>query len=163
MKKIPTPTAAFIVMASLMLLLCLSGCESYALRGTVVEGAIPQVIVVDKSDPRLVKTGLRDARIDVTIDPRAIRPKRQPPIMSVHDGRFEVPISESGAGFLEYDAKLVVQHEGFMHIEKTLKLPGNDKRLLIIMKPGQDNYKPETDVVNESIREGQRLDMLPRN
>jgi hypothetical protein len=83
--------------------------------------------------------------------------------MTADDGRFELPISESGAGFLEYDAGIVVQREGFMHIEHTLKLPGSGKRILIIMKPGNDSYKPETNVVDDTIREGQRIDMLPRN
>ena len=72
-------------------------------------------------------------------------------------------IDESGIGFLEYEAALVVQHEGFMHVEQNIKLPSKDKRVLIIMKPGNDSYKPETNVVDDTIREGQRIDMLPRN
>jgi hypothetical protein len=140
----------------------LTGCESYSLQGVVVEGKSSQVLVVDKNDSRLGMPGLRDARIDVTIDPRTINPRKQA-VLTVEDGRFSMPINESGAGFLEYEAAMVIQHEGFVHIEHTMKLPGNNKRVLIIMKPGDDHYKPETNVVDESVREGQRLDMLPRN
>lgn len=143
--------------------LALAGCESYAIRGAVVEGAASQVVIVDKSDPRLTSNGLKDARIDVTIDPRAMKPKRQGAFLSGPDGQFEAPISEGGAGFLDYEAAIVVQRDGFMHAEQTMKLPAGNKRLLIILKPGIDSYKPETDIIRETIREGQRIDMLPRN
>ena len=64
---------------------------------------------------------------------------------------------------MNYDAILLVQHEGFVHIEQQIKLPPADRRLLIIMKAGQDNYKPESDIVNDTIREGERIEMLPRH
>lgn len=153
----------FLAVLAILLGFGLAGCESYSLQGVVVEGKTSQVLIVDKDDSRLGMPGLRDARIDVTLDPRTIKPMRQSPMLTADDGRFTMPINESGAGFLEYEAAMVVQHEGFAHIEHTMKLPGSGKRVLIIMKPGDDHYKPETNVVDESVREGQRLDMLPRN
>jgi len=141
----------------------LTGCESYAIRGTVVEGPMQQVLIVDKDDPRLSKQVLKQARVDVTIDPRAMRPKPQPAVTTGDDGRFEVPISEGGAGFLEYSALMVIQHEGHVHVEHVMKLPGGGKRVLIVMKPGHDMYRPEGNILEETIREGQRNNMLPRN
>lgn len=132
----------------------LAGCSPYQLEGVVVEGPRPGVAVVDASDPRLRRNVIEDAVLQFTLDPERIRPKRLPPAISDTEGRFAVSVEEAGAGLLEYEVSVVARKPGYQATTQTLPLPGNKKRLLIVMTPGRDTYRPAEDIVEETMRLG---------
>jgi len=139
-------------------ILCgLAGCNPYSMRGVVVEGAASAIRVVDKDDPRLGEGyGLPMATIDVAIDPDRLSRKQLPPALSEVDGTFAVPVDEPGAGYLEYDLRVVVRREGYNTATRDLRLPGPGQRLLVTMVSGEDTYQPEPpDLKDETLKMGE--------
>lgn len=144
----------FLVALVLCPWLLLTGCSGYQLRGKVVDGPTSMVMVVDEHDPRLNQAGLEGASVEVTVDPRSLGRKRLPAVTSEGDGSFAVPIGEVGAGFLQYDVRVLARLAGRQSAEDEMALPGGDKRLLIILAPGQDTYQPTggaDDFLNETL------------
>jgi len=145
-----------------ILLACtlLTGCASYALRGTVVDGrdqavAIrkPTILLVPADDPRLQTEGLASAAVSVTLDPEALRPINAGTTTTDSLGRFELPI-EHGAGVLLYDAYILAQRPGHQSADAFMPLPKNHQRLLIILPEGKDTYQRPTDFVEETLEMG---------
>lgn len=132
-------TRGFMTVGLIGILIWASGC-GFRLRGLVIEGATPGVFVVDKTDSRLVELGLATAVINLTIDPGHMNAKHLGSYQSDLDGRFDVPIDELGAGFLEYDIGLVCRLAGYHAIQHRVRMPGSSKRLLIILIPAQTAY-----------------------
>lgn len=139
---------------ALALTVVAAGCSPYQLRGAVVEGPRPGLFIVDARDPRLTQGAMEDVSVQVTVDPDRMSPTRLPPVRTDADGRFAMPIGETGAGFLEYDAAVVARSPGYQAVTGTIKLPGQKKRLLIVMAPGRDTYRPQEDVLQETLRLG---------
>ena len=129
----------FITVGLISILMWASGC-GFRLRGLVIEGATPGVFVVDKTDSRLVEAGLATAVVNLTIDPGHINAKHLGSYQSDLNGRFDIPIDELGAGFLEYDIGLVCRLVGYHPIRHHVRMPGSSKRLLIILIPAQTAY-----------------------
>jgi hypothetical protein len=150
---------------SLMLVLiagaALSGCSAYALRGRVVEGSTPGIIVLKQNDPRLQGFGLPGARIQATLDPEAMRPIAIPPTITDGQGWFEMPIDQTGAGFLEYEIRLIAHLAGHQTAIDTFKLPGGDRRILIVLAPGDDGPGAPTghdNILEETLRMRKQLE-----
>ncbi|MEM6394099.1 MAG: hypothetical protein AAF797_15135 [Planctomycetota bacterium] len=136
----------------------LGGCGGYVLKGRVVEGPGPAVMVVGTGEERY---RMRDgsgsgAEVLVTIDPDSIRPNRMRPVVANGSGYFEIPIRESGAGFLEYELRLIVKRPGYLSADETLALPKSGRRLLVSLPRGRDRVEPkrEVDVLREALEEG---------
>jgi len=141
----------------LLTLAFLAGCAPYQIRGVVLEGAAPMVAVVDAGDPRLQKPGLEGATVRLVLGPREIKPKTFGPTFSDGPGQFSLPITELGAGFLEFDALMVAQKSGYKSAWTTLRLPGAGQRLLIILAPGRDDQPPPGDILRDTLDLGRSL------
>ncbi len=151
----PTGRAGWLVCA--VMLWGLAGCNPYQMRGVVVEGAASAIRVVDKDDPRLRDgAGLPMAVINVAIDPDRLSRKQMPRTLSEVDGTFAVPIDEPGAGYLEYDLRIVVRRNGYNTATQDLRLPGPGQRLLVTLVNGKDRYKPEPpNLRDETLKMGE--------
>ena len=141
-----------------LLVVVLAGCRSYQLQGTVVNGMSepvrmgkPAIVVVNKDDPRLQAEGLPSASVSVTLDPDSMRPKPVGTAMTDSRGRFSLPIGE-GAGFLIYETHIVAQRGDHHTAETIIGLPNANQRLLIVLPPGKDTWKPSVDFVDETMR-----------
>lgn len=136
-------------LAMLFIALCLTGCQSYALRGRVIEGARSQVWVVDADDPRLAgpgaPAGIGGASIGFMLDPDKAGHKSLGGSFSDADGSFRYPVDEIGAGFLEYGLGVTARAAGKSPAQDSMPMPADDKRLLIMLAPGRDNLPRESD------------------
>jgi len=144
-------------MFCLLMIVGLSGCASYQMQGVVIEGAVSTMRVVDKDDPRLTQGyGMPMATIEVTLDPGRISRKMLQRALSDVDGTFAVPVDEPGAGFLEYDVRVVIRRTGYNTATQDLRLPGPDQRLLVTLVSGEDTYKPDPpDLMEETLEMGE--------
>ncbi len=149
----------------LVLVVLLVGCSPYRLRGTVVEGPVSRVEVVGKGDPRL--RGERfppvvGAAVAVVIDPERLSAKPKGATTSDTAGHFALQVDEFGAGSLQYDVGVTAGKAGYETARDTFSLPGRDRRVLIMLKPGSDRGRsPKNptgrDLIDETMREGERL------
>jgi hypothetical protein len=146
-----TVTAAIVASATL------TGCDTYQMRGVVIEGAVSAIQIVDEDDPRLSNgNGLPMATIDVTLDPDRLSRKHMPRGISEVDGTFAVPIDEQGAGYLDYQVRVVVRRAGHDSALSDLRVPGPHSRLLVTLVNGEDKYQPEPpDLMDETLKMGE--------
>lgn len=135
----------------------LAGCAGHQVRGVVVEGQTPGIVVVGKNDSRLQHDGLSGARIELTIDPRSMKPKQLAPTSTDEQGRFEAEVKQPGAGVLEYELFVVARCAGYQSAVQQMPLPGGDKRLLIVLAPGRDTYKADTNILDETMKVGNEM------
>ena len=132
----------------------LGGCQMYEMRGLVVEGGTPAVLVLQKDDPRLDQPGLESAVIELTLDPATLSPKPVGMVMTDAEGRFTARIDEIGVGFLEYELGVMTRLQAHRPLYQTLPLPRPSRRLLIVMAPGKDMSMPKRDLIGETLRFG---------
>ena len=130
--------------------LVLGGCGSYELKGRVVRGDVSWAGVVDKDDPRLQEAGVAGVQISLVTDPMKINRERVSGSLSDNAGDFALPVDEPGAGFLIYDVGAYASKPGYLDAEGFFRLPSKDKRLLIVMHPGQSQNRAGT-VGRESL------------
>jgi hypothetical protein len=140
------------------LLAALAGCEAYTLRGTVLRGATPGVIVVDRDDSRLAQPGLVGAVVELTTEPSSLGAKHAGAEVTDGHGQFAIPVDEFGAGFLEYDFGVLARMQGYSDTWQEMRLPSSGKRLLIIMTPGQGTVVRPGDALRDALHEADRLD-----
>ena len=134
------------------LVAAIAGCKTYQLAGKVVAGPASTVQVVDRDDPRLDQPGIDGALIEVMIDPDTLSRKPGGTTTTSGDGGFQLPITEGGAGFLQYDVRLIARLTGFTPAVETFRLPAGRKRLLITLAPGKNNYlPPKNDLLEETM------------
>lgn len=150
-RVLPRPPMA--ALALLVMAAGLAGCAGYQLQGKVIEGTTPIILIVSKDDHRLNQTGLAGATITATLDPDTLDPKPVGSAPSAGDGSFTLPVGH-GAGFLLYDAHIVVRRSGYVTAEHILPLPKKHQRLLVTLPPGRDTWKPKTDVMEETLEMG---------
>ena len=125
-----------IVMGALCLML--GACQSYTLRGRVVQGDVSYVVLVDRDDPRLTGPGMAGVRLDVTIDPGRLNRSSLPSEMSGASGELSILVRKPGAGFLKYEASLLARYPGFQTAEGVFDLPKKSRRVLVVLAPGTD-------------------------
>lgn len=140
--------------AALALGAAASGCGAYSLRGVVVDGPIPGVSLVNDDDPRLGGNMIPGAVVEATLDPDGMKPARLGKVATDNAGQFTLPVTQSGAGFLEYKVMLLARASGYQACFDTVRLPSSRQRVLVTMTPGRDTYRPPEDVIGESIRVG---------
>lgn len=116
------------------------GACSYTLQGRVIRGEASYAEVVDASDERLTdpRAGIGGVSVHIQADPNHIRRKTLGRVSSGRDGMFSLPVSEFGAGLLDYDIGAFARRQGYEPAEGFFKLPGGSRRLLITLAPGQD-------------------------
>ena len=147
-----------------MCLFLLPACADYRLQGVVVPGlpgSPPSVEVVKQDDPRLTETGLASASLDVTLDPSRLNAKSIGQGTSGPDGSFAVPISETGAGFLQHDVQLDVSRDGYRSASERFRLPAASRRVVVTLPPGKDRPRdtmggPGDTFLDDTLRDAQR-------
>ncbi len=141
--------------------LLLSACSTYELRGRVIEGPTPAVVVLSADDPRFTRNadGLPGAIVEAVIDPdRPLQQITLDPQLTEDDGSFTIPVSATGAGVLEYTVQLTVRLAEHTSVRRSFKLPGRGKRVLVIIAPGPDGLPPdEPDILLETLHLGEQL------
>lgn len=142
---------------ALLLFWPLAGCGGYQLRGRVIEGASPGVLVVSSDDRRLEGNPVADASVRVTVDPDRMKPRELPPVRTDAEGYFALPIEDFGAGALEYNIMLLARANGFRASQEIFKLPGGGKRVLVVLAPGRDTYR-DNDILGETLRLKEQLE-----
>jgi len=128
----------------LALTLASVACSPYTLKGRVIEGDTSYVSVVDETDPRLNDRGLEGVRLHLQMDPGKLSRKSLTRQTTGIDGAFELPVSEFGAGFMEYDVGLFARRAGYSPADGSFRLPPKSKRILIVMNRGRDFDQGET-------------------
>lgn len=127
-------------------LLAAGGCQPHMLQGRVISGPISSVYVVPKSDTRLQQgQPVSMAHVQFTLDPNSLGLKRLGTHATEQNGEFAVPIDEFGAGLLEYELGVVARRRGFNSANMVVPFPSSDKRLLIILASGRDQYQSPED------------------
>lgn len=130
-----------------------AGCESYTLRGRVVEGDASRATVMEASDPRLEGRPVRGARVLAVLDPENLGRERLPAATSDESGRFAIRVDAVGAGVLTYRVGVSVRMSGRTPAEAVFPLPGRGERVLVEIASGSDRpTELEEDVVEESLR-----------
>lgn len=157
MKTIDRTRHALALIAALPILLALSACSPYQMRGTVIEGTVSTIRVVDKDDPRLTQGyGMPMASIEVTLDPDRLSRKALQRALTEVDGTFVIPVDEPGAGYLEYAIRIIARRSGYNTATQDMLMPGPNQRLLITLVNGEDQYKPEPpDLMDETLKMGE--------
>lgn len=131
------------------------GCETYELRGRVVEGPGSIVRVVSAGDPRLepAADGVPGVRVRLTADPDWLSRRVIGSDITDAQGGFVIPVDETGAGFLEIDVLLEAGAEGYDGVSKSMLLPESERRVLIMLgrSRGGGGLNDPYDDVEETI------------
>lgn len=131
---------------SLLLLLALSaaaGCQSYTVRGRVIEGEISYVSIVSADEARLGEqgVGVPNVRVRLETDPERLRREIVGETVTDEEGYFSIPFARPGAGVLMYDIGVTAWKDGFTPATLTTRLPPSDRRMLIMLTPGPDDFR----------------------
>lgn len=127
---------------ALPLIAALTGCESYSMRGHVIRGDASYIEIVDADDERLDDRGIPGVRVGAHMDPGRLNREFLGSSTTDQNGSFELPIDEFGAGFLEYDISVVAYKKGYLGAEQFFVMPPKEKRVLVILAPGNDPDPP---------------------
>ncbi|GAB4518993.1 MAG: hypothetical protein Tsb0013_23000 [Phycisphaerales bacterium] len=134
----PSIRALFMLVLTLGALV-LTACGAHQVRGVVRVGENSYVQVVDKDDPRLAEgEPVVGATVTSVVDPQSLGSTRLPAIATDHTGAFAIPVDLFGAGWMEYELGVTVRRTKFSPAEGFFRLPGSDKRLLVVLAPGRD-------------------------
>ena len=132
-----------------------SGCTTYKLRGKVVDGDVSSILVVDPDDPRLKQPGIAGVGIQLMLDPQKLSRKQAGQTTSFAYGTFSLPVEQTGAGFLEYQAMVTARMARMSPAVRIMPLPPEDKRLLIMLAPGEDRVnRYQYDIIEETRQLG---------
>jgi len=142
MRRSPT----FTVLLLLTVAFILPGCGPYLLKGRVIAGDSPHVLVVPNSDTRLDESpGIPGATISLRLDPNSLGGRELADGMTDGDGRFAIPINEFGAGLLEYEIGVRVRQRGHNTAYDVIDMPGSGLRVLVILPRGADEFQKPYD------------------
>ena len=149
----------FVIRVSLRAILMCSaaalftGCSQYELRGKVIPGPTSQVLVVGKHDSRLEVYGIEGAAVSAMIDPDKANRELAGSVASDAGGEFAIPVEHTGAGFLMYDVRVTARLVKHAPAQRTMALPGGDKRVLIMLAPGEDTLpsQAQDDILKETM------------
>lgn len=134
------------------------GCGLHQVRGVVLPGETAAVLLVPSDDPRLEREGVPNVMLRAVVDPQAMKPTRVDGVMTDAQGRFSVPVAKLGAGFLEYSIQLWAYRDGYQPATGSVAVPGSGMRLLVIMPPGQNTYRPPPpDFLQETLDQSRQL------
>lgn len=156
-----TSASAWVLAA---LVICSAGCANeYALHGRVIEGpagAAPSVTIVSSNEERLTMTDSSGAgaTIELWIDEDSPKRQQMPSVVADGQGYFTMPVTVTGAGFLEYEARLIARRSGHQSADATFALPGGGGQVLVILPRGADRSRvgPTSDPLEDALRDGRR-------
>ncbi|MEM1166991.1 MAG: hypothetical protein AAGI30_11965 [Planctomycetota bacterium] len=115
---------------------------TYQIQGKVLPGAVSTVQVVSMDSQAwfaaLRDPGLGGVEVQAIVDPdrpnrRGAQGGRTDP-----DGGFAIPISDFGAGVLEYDVLVTARMPGHSPATSTLRLPSSESRFIVYLATGTD-------------------------
>ena len=130
--------------ALIALSVLLGGCNSYVLKGHVVQGDISIMSFVRPDDPRLADPPVTGARVTVVRDPENLGAERVGSELSDGYGEFWVPLDAFGAGHLDEVFRISVSRSGYQTANSLQRLRASDERvLLVILGSGQPDAAPE--------------------
>ncbi|HEB60267.1 MAG TPA: hypothetical protein ENJ06_00420 [Phycisphaeraceae bacterium] len=157
MKLLTVKLTSRLLMRRLLILLFLSGLLPAAgcqpmIRGKVIAGDVNFIALVDADDSRLEQPGLSDVNISFTSDPDSLGRKDLGSVVSDGTGGFTFTVNLPAAGLAKYELAALARHPGYMPTRGKFILPGDEKRLLIYMKPGKDNYTEPENLEDEYRR-----------
>ena len=137
-----------------LILLALPCCGPYKVQGRVVQGDISYIAVVDKDDPRLAGEPVDGVLLRLDLKPERVDRLNVAQETSTLEGDFRLPVDEWGAGLIHMDAIVLARRFGYSSAEGVFRLPGSDKRLLIVLAPGEDppGYLESRDSVTDTLR-----------
>lgn len=145
-------TLAFVTLLGL-----LAGCETYAIRGKVIDGGTSSITLVNKGDDRLAGDGFGGAEVRAILDPDKLSRKDLGTVIAAQDGTFALPVHEVGAGLLEYKVMVVVRYPHCAPAARLMELPPGDKRLLVSLSAGEDKLDLDYNIVDETRQLGEEL------
>lgn len=132
----------------------LTACASGRLAGVVVEGPTPAVLAVRADDPRLNLAPIEGALVHAMLDPRSLGGKRLNPVYTDADGRFELDLSGTGAGLLQYELGVWGRGNGYKSVGAVMPVPGRGRTLLIVLTPGRGSIgqPPPDEWLGDTLR-----------
>ena len=132
------------IVLGLLTVLCLTGCEPYALKGRVIHGPISSIQVVPKDELKLeAGLGVNGAVVDITLEPKSLGREHLGAAAVRQDGTFSINMKGVfGAGSLEHEIGVLVRAKGFDSASRSFIMPGRNQRLLITLQKGADRYRP---------------------
>ena len=153
MKRRPTySTLAALTVATLTF----AGCGTYTLDGRVIRGEASYAEIVATDSERLQQKGMPGVRVGAHLNPGGLNREFLGSTTTGPNGEFSLPIDRVGAGFLEYDVSVVAYKDGYLGAEQFFVLPPDEKRVLIILAPGDDpappSFKPRESLFDEADR-----------
>ncbi len=137
-----------------MLLWLAAGCSPYVLQGVVVRTDASAVNATrwDGHPDTLPGATMSGVNVEVVFEPRTTRPRKLGMVLTDDQGRFVMPIDESGAGFMEYEVMVVARAPGYRPSWRIMRLPARGEYLVIQMAPGRDEGGPPVDMLEETLR-----------
>lgn len=117
--------------------LVLGACSAKPPRvlGKVIQGRVSLIGSVDASDKRLTGPGIEGVAVQVRMDPVRRGGAIVVDGVSGKDGTINLVVSDPRA-FSE-DVEIAASKEGFVRGRQRMVLPGADRRLLIVLFPGE--------------------------
>lgn len=137
----------------------LVGCGSgYAIEGRVVRGSIAMIEVVDDDDPRMTDPDPSGggATIEGLLEPDT--PTEREALgkhTSNGQGYFSIPVNAMGAGFLEYEARLIARRPGHQGAMQTIDLPRRGQAVLITLPAGRDTLVVPENYLERTLRDAE--------
>lgn len=133
-------------LAILLLIVAVTGGCQYYMEGRVIEAPESMVVLVSPDDQRLRQgRGIGYTSLDIIVDPRRLNREVVGKDSSQPDGSFKIPINKFGAGFMEYELRIVGRRPGYNSAVGTIDMPRFGQKVLIMLAPGRDTYQAPTD------------------
>ncbi len=131
-----------------------TGCSSYLIRGTVVQGVTSDMSFVEPDDPRLAGTPVSGVRLTVQRDPDKLSRHMAGTDLSDTSGRFTVQVDEFGAGWMDEEWLIQAFKPGYAtaSVRHLLRTRHKDMRLLVTLTPGASNNPMEDDLIQQYER-----------
>lgn len=135
-------------------MLAVGGCSTYQLRGVVVKSDTATINATswDQNPDTLPGPPLTGVNVEVVFEPRTTRPRKLGHVASDDQGRFSLPIGETGAGWMEYEVMVIARQPGYRASWRIIRIPASHEYVIIQMAPGRDEGGPPTDMLEESLR-----------
>jgi hypothetical protein len=112
----------------------------------VIESDISFVVVVDADDPRLDQPGIGGAAVRLQTDPSKLNREVVGDAVTDEEGVFHIKVDRVGAGMFLYDVGVQARRSGFEPATLEFRLPPENRRVLVMMRPGRDaGFKEEAD------------------
>ncbi len=118
--------------------LFLVGCDSYVIRGKVVQGSISTMNFVSNNNTELNNSGIAGAKITIYRDPDRLSMKVAGTAVSDEQGRFVIKLDSFGAGWMLEQWEIVAQKQGFANLiqQHSLTVDNGKQTLLVTITPG---------------------------